>query len=78
MNCITCEVRRARLYALAMSVLGKGPQYVADTLRKRYGGLYFVAIDTVNCRLMIKRQNTVTPSKPYIVFEKHIVVAHRA
>ena len=67
MTCVACEVKRARAYALTMLALGKTPVWVAEYLTKKYAAIHYVSVDTVNCVMAIKRQNTEELNKPYVI-----------
>jgi len=42
MNCKACEVARARLIALAMLLVGRSQEQIAEHLTVKYGVVYFV------------------------------------
>lgn len=49
MNCVKCEIRRAKWRAAIMVGLGKGLHEVADHLTKTYGENYYVTkLDNVS------------------------------
>lgn len=73
MNCVTCEVKRARMYALAMHVLGKSYSEIAGKLSARYSETYFVELSKDKTKLFLMRTNKVQHDSPYRIAEKAVI-----
>ena len=67
MDCIECELRRARLRACCMSFVGMSLEVVADDLSKRYGESYYVtySADGDIRREILYRASKIAPYTPH-------------
>jgi hypothetical protein len=61
LNCIECELTRAKIKARLMWAIGSNPQQIADKLSHDYGSCYYVYDDRVY------RVNTVPPHNDYLI-----------
>lgn len=59
MNCIACEVRRAKLRAQALLFVGKSPHEIVNHLSLAYGETYYLQGGT------IWRKSKQSPFTPY-------------
>lgn len=67
MDCIECELRRARLRAACLSFVGMALEIIADDLSKRYGESYYVtySADGAIRREILYRASKIAPYEPY-------------
>jgi len=67
MDCIECELRRARLRAGCMSFVGMSLEIIAEDLSKRYGADYYVvySVDGDIRRQILYRSSKVAPYEPH-------------
>lgn len=67
MDCIECELRRARLRAGCMSFVGMSLEVIAEDLSKRYGAEYYVvySADGDIKREILRRASKIAPYEPY-------------
>lgn len=42
LDCLSCELTRAKLWANTLLVIGTSPHKVAEDLNKRYGPYYYI------------------------------------
>lgn len=61
MNCLACELRRARLYAMARAIVGTPTDRVAAALSAKYGERYYVQ------GAHIMRASKIAPYQPHKV-----------
>jgi len=63
MNCVKCEITRAKIKANVYEMLGLNSKDIAKRLTERYGTKYY-AIET-----NVYRENTLPPFKPFFIKE---------
>lgn len=59
MNCLACELLRAKVKARLMLSVGKSPYEIAEHLSKHYGERYFASFG------VIYRKSKIAPFIPY-------------
>lgn len=72
MNCIFCEVIRARLFANAYESLGLLYCDIAERLSDKFGENYFVKIETSPDKVThsVYRYNKLPPHNHYLILQK--------
>lgn len=67
MDCLECEIRRAKLRAGCMTLVGMSLEVIAEDLSKRYGVEYYVTYSTdgVIKREILRRSSKIAPYEPY-------------
>ena len=65
MNCIKCELTRAKLYAGARFLMGATVYEVAASLSERYGERYYVEGEA------LYRASKLPPYKPHLLWGNH-------
>jgi len=68
MNCITCELTRAKLHTSAKLFIGKTLEDIAAQLTELYGAEYYVL--QYGTAKELRRANTVPPHVSYLVYSK--------
>ncbi len=69
MNCIKCELIRARLKASALALVGWSLERIAEHLSGCYGEAYSVGYGDGGRPVLIVRESKLPPFEPYIIFE---------
>ena len=65
MQCIRCEVLRAKIKAHVLDIFGWNSERIAKYLADHYEADYFLIANS------IYRTATVPPYKPYLIYESH-------
>lgn len=71
LNCLSCELIRAKAKAMALSALGRSPTEIAAKLSADYGENYYVGIEADGAKWAkgIYRASKLSPYKPHLIKE---------
>jgi hypothetical protein len=61
MNCLACELARAKLRAAALSLVGMPPERIAEGLSESYGVRYYVLSGK------LYRESQLPPYEPHLI-----------
>lgn len=71
LNCLSCELIRAKAKAMALSALGRSPAEIAKALSEQYGENYYVGIEADGAKWAkgIYRASKLPPYTPHLIKE---------
>ena len=69
MNCVTCEILRARLKVHLGLYVGMSLKQIAEGLSEDYGEHYYVGYGDMQEPIAIFRANKLPPHEPYVIYE---------
>ena len=74
MNCLHCEIKRAKLRALFLFAVGNSLNEIAIDLSNKYGQFYFVRVThgKESDAYSLERVNSVPPHKPFLILAKDL------
>ena len=70
MNCLRCELTRARLKAAALVIVGWPLERIAEHLSECYGERYYVGYGDGKQPVLIVRASKMPPYEPHLIYER--------